>query len=93
MPEQSGSPTPDLTTPSGSSVKNTIRHTYGQTIAKDLLQIEVSSNSDSDDQDVDADDAGSWSAEAHFTGPNYQAKKMVFLLFINREYNELVCVM
>lgn len=27
-----------------------------------------------------------WSAEAYFTSPNYQAKKTVFLLFINRLY-------
>lgn len=32
----------------------------------------------------DADEA--WSVEIFFTSPSYQAKKMVFLLFINREF-------
>ena len=30
------------------------------------------------------DQPESWSAEAYFTNANYQAKKIVFLLFINR---------
>ena len=30
------------------------------------------------------DQPESWSAEAYFTSTNYQAKKVVFLLFINR---------
>lgn len=34
---------------------------------------------------MDVDEEPSWIAEAHFTGPNYQAKKTVFLLFINRK--------
>ena len=36
---------------------------------------------ESDDDDSDPE---SWNAEAHFTNANYQAKKMVLLLFINR---------
>lgn len=36
------------------------------------------------DEDEDMDDSTSWKADAHFTNANYQAKKMVFLLFINR---------
>ena len=35
------------------------------------------------DSDDDSDPE-SWNAEAHFTNANYQAKKMVLLLFINR---------
>lgn len=35
--------------------------------------------------DEDSEDAEAWNAEAHFTNANYQAKKMIFLLFINRE--------
>jgi DNA mismatch repair protein MLH1 len=31
-------------------------------------------------QDPDAD----WTADVHFTSANYQAKKLVFILFINR---------
>jgi len=44
---------------------------------------------------MDVDEAGheqeepdrpeAWSAEAYFTNANYQAKKFVFLLFINRK--------
>ena len=32
----------------------------------------------------------SWDAEAHFTNANYQSKKLVLLLFINRELPVLV---
>ena len=39
-----------------------------------------------DDEDAILEKAkGKWTAEAHFTNPNYHSKKMVFLLFINRE--------
>lgn len=37
-----------------------------------------------DSDDDDDPDPESWNAEAHFTNANYQAKKMVLLLFINR---------
>lgn len=33
----------------------------------------------------DSDDAESWNAASYFTNANYQAKKIVFLLFINRK--------
>ena len=36
------------------------------------------------DSEEDNDESESWSAESYFTNTNYQAKKMVFLLFINR---------
>ena len=39
---------------------------------------------DEDEYDEDMDDPESWRAEAHFTNANYQAKKTVFLLFVNR---------
>lgn len=92
---QTGSPSPDVSTPSSSTIEQAIRLLYGQTLAKELLHVSVSpssrgkgkalaeQNHASDDEDVDVDD--SWSAEAHFTNANYQAKKMTFLLFINRE--------
>ncbi|KAI0826460.1 histidine kinase-like ATPase [Irpex lacteus] len=88
--KKSGSAAPELTTPSGSSVKNTIRHTYGQTIAKDLLHAEVDPSADDRDESMNVDDDNStkWSAEAYFTNPNYQAKKTVFLLFINHRLVE-----
>ncbi|PSR71450.1 hypothetical protein PHLCEN_2v12717 [Hermanssonia centrifuga] len=79
-----GSPTPDLSTPSGSSTKQAIGQTYGQTLAKDLLTVKVSSKEDDDGDEAMEDDEEEWSAEAHFSGPNYQAKKTVFLLFINQ---------
>lgn len=77
-------------TPSGSSIKQAIRQLYGRTIEKELLELSVSSASE-DTMDVD-DDASdpTWSAEVFFTSPNYQAKKVVFLLFINREFSCLV---
>ena len=37
------------------------------------------------DEDDTNDDAESWNAVSYFTNANYQAKKMVFLLFINRK--------
>lgn len=86
MAAQSGSPSPELSTSSGSSVKQAIRMLYGQSIAKDLVHIEVSSNSPRHPgPGEDNDDPETWSSSVHFTGPNYQAKKMVLLLFINRE--------
>jgi hypothetical protein len=36
------------------------------------------------DVDEEPDDPESWHADAYITNANYQAKKMVFLLFINR---------
>jgi DNA mismatch repair protein MLH1 len=68
---------------------------YGHSIAKQLLTLKLSSNGKEkpheDDMDVDQneeselpDQPESWSAEAYFTSANYQAKKFVFLLFINR---------
>jgi len=44
-----------------------------------------SKDSDTEDADMEEDDPESWKAEAHITNVNYQAKKMIFLLFINRE--------
>ncbi|OCH93343.1 DNA binding protein [Obba rivulosa] len=88
-----GSPAPDISTPSSSTVKQAIRLLYGQTIAKDLLHTKISSTTrgspahDSAGSDVE-EEAGSWMAEAHFTSAHYQAKKMVLLLFINHRLVE-----
>lgn len=38
-----------------------------------------------EDAQEEPDQPESWSAEAYITNPNYQAKKCVFLLFINRK--------
>ena len=43
-----------------------------------------------EDEDSRDEDANSWNAELYFTNANYQAKKMVFLLFINRKPRPLV---
>lgn len=62
---------------------------YGHAIGKELLHIEVSSSpTDGTSRRIgsgDVDDTEKWSAEAYCTSPNYQAKKTVFLLFINRK--------
>ena len=103
---QAGSPTPDLSTPSSSTTHQAIRLLYGQTIAKDLVQLRVSSSekrgggkgkgkrkADEMDEDeaADGDDACEWTAEVHFTSANYHAKKMTFLLFINRAQSVSLC--
>lgn len=73
---------------------------YGHSIAKNLLSCDVSSKNSEDrdgkgkqkavddavDFGDDIDEPESWKAQVHFTNPNYQAKKFVFLLFINRGF-------
>ncbi|KAJ7057880.1 histidine kinase-like ATPase [Mycena amicta] len=85
-----GSSTPDLSTPSSSEMTQAIRLLYGHSIAKDLLHTKFGPKDGDDDGDVemDEDNPESWSAEAHFTNPNYQSKKMIFLLFINHRLVE-----
>ncbi|KAJ6486921.1 histidine kinase-like ATPase [Mycena sanguinolenta] len=89
--KKTGSPSPDLSTPSSSDVPQTIRLLYGHSIAKDLLHASFGSKKnaegDEDMEDVQVD-GESWTAEAHFTNPNYQSKKMLFLLFINHRLVE-----
>ncbi|KAF7349273.1 DNA-mis-repair domain-containing protein [Mycena sanguinolenta] len=89
--KKTGSPSPDLSTPSSSDVPQAIRLLYGHSIAKDLLHASFGSKKKADgDEDMEVDesevqaDGESWTADAHFTNPNYQSKKMLFLLFINR---------
>lgn len=36
------------------------------------------------------DDPEAWHANAHITNANYQGKKMVFLLFINRRCRAMI---
>lgn len=87
---QVGSPSPDVSTPSSSTVVGTIRLLHGQTIAKELLHVEVSSGRDGgpapNDEDDEEAEAESWSADAYVTNANYQSKKTVLLLFINRQF-------
>ncbi|KAF8634832.1 hypothetical protein AX17_004083 [Amanita inopinata Kibby_2008] len=87
-----GSLNPDLITPPGARRPNAIRVLYSSTIAKELLDVKVSSKKrkrhsrnaePGNGEDVKEEDPEAWSAEALFTNANYQGKKMVFLLFIN----------
>lgn len=86
---------PELSTPP-TSIDQAIRLLYGHAIGKELLHIKVSSSpTDGTSRPIgsgDVDDTEDWSAEAYCTSPNYQAKKTVFLLFINRKPT-LVCGM
>ncbi|KAH8083337.1 DNA mismatch repair protein MutL [Cristinia sonorae] len=81
---KANSNSPDVTTPSGSTVTQAIRQLYGQTIAKDLVHSVISSPNESGESDDDP----TWSAEAYYTNANYHAKKTVFLLFINHRLVE-----
>ena len=92
--KQSGSASPDLSTPSSSETSAAIRLLYGHSIAKELLQVKIASSdkerSDKEREEADMDgddidDAEAWNAVSYFTNANYQAKKIVFLLFINRK--------
>lgn len=89
---QSSSASPSLSTPSSSTSSQAIRMLYGHSIAKELIHLKVSGSDqrakrkDHTDEEVsDNDDEADWVANVHFTTANYQAKKIVFLLFINRE--------
>ncbi|KAI8986896.1 DNA mismatch repair protein MutL [Trametes punicea] len=80
--KKTGSPSPDVSTPSSSTTVQAIRLLYGQTLAKELLHVSSSSDEGEDIEDE------AWSAEAHFTNANYQAKRMTLLLFINHRLVE-----
>ncbi|KAF8548260.1 DNA mismatch repair protein MutL [Imleria badia] len=89
--KKAGSVTPELST-SPTSIDQAIRLLYGHAIGKELLHIEVSSSStDGTSRPIgsgNVDNSEKWSAEAYCTSPNYQAKKTVFLLFINHRLVE-----
>jgi DNA mismatch repair protein MLH1 len=72
------SPTPDVSTPSGSDVTGVISLLYGQSVFKDLLKAQVTPTAATTESDQ------TWSASAHFTNANYHGRKTTFLLFINR---------
>lgn len=85
-----GSSGSEVSTPGNSRVPDAIRLLFGSTIAKELLTSKASSNAGSLSQPdtSDSQDSEAWSAEAHFTSPNHQAKKTTFLLFINHRLVE-----
>ncbi|KAF8122647.1 DNA mismatch repair protein [Boletus edulis] len=89
--DQAGSVTPELST-SPTSIDQAIRLLHGHAIEKELLHIEVSSSPTNSTLwpigSGDVDDAEKRSAEAYCTSPNHQAKKTIFLLFINHRLVE-----
>ncbi|KAI6134789.1 histidine kinase-like ATPase [Pisolithus croceorrhizus] len=82
--KKGGSPSPEISTSPVSDVLQAIRSLYGHAIAKELLHVDVTSEQFKDG----IDDPEKWSAEVYCTNANYQAKKMVFLLFINHRLVE-----
>ncbi|KAL0958388.1 hypothetical protein HGRIS_000530 [Hohenbuehelia grisea] len=82
--KKAGSASPDVTTPLNSEVPQAIRLLYGHAVAKELLHKTLENETSRHNKD----DPVTWSAESFFTNANYQAKKMVFLLFINHRLVE-----
>jgi hypothetical protein len=83
---QTGSTTPDLSSSPASSTSQAISLLYGTSIGKALLQVTCGPDPDAMHTSKDAE---SWKAEVVFTNASYQAKKFIFLLFINRKPNTL----
>ncbi|KAG7091897.1 hypothetical protein E1B28_008298 [Marasmius oreades] len=79
--KKAGSGTPEISTPSGSTTPQTIGMLYGHTVTKEILHADIVSP-----DNTKADET--WSAQAYFTSANYQAKKTIFLLFINHRLVE-----
>lgn len=78
------------------TVPQAIRLLYGHSVGSQLLEASVSPEKERDlnaneenaegAMEVDLPSSATfWSAELHFSNANYQAKKMIFLLFINRK--------
>ncbi|KAG8918270.1 DNA mismatch repair protein [Tulasnella sp. 417] len=93
--KKQGFSSPDVSTPSASSVQSNIKLLYGASIARELLHVTASSEvrkkrerlkgkgkARAEDEDPD------WEAQAYATSANYQGKKMVLLLFINHRLVE-----
>ncbi|KAG9043599.1 DNA mismatch repair protein [Tulasnella sp. UAMH 9824] len=93
--KKQGFSSPDVSTPSASSVQSNIKLLYGASIARELLHVTTSSEvrkkrerlkgkgkARAEDEDPD------WEVEAYATSANYQGKKMVLLLFINHRLVE-----
>ena len=77
---------PSLRTDYYYSSFNSILNVQDNSIAKELINITVNGKDtvdELDEMEVDHDEHD-WKAQVSFTSANYQAKKTVFLLFINR---------
>lgn len=87
-----------MSTPSNSTKKQAIRLLYGQSIARELMnvsffdkrkgndEVENGEEMDVDENNLPMETETKWTGETYFTSANYHAKKMVFLLFINRKH-------
>ena len=83
---QAGSATPDLSSSPSSSTSQAINLLYGTSIGKALLQVTCGPDPNAMHMSKNSE---SWTAEVVFTNASYQAKKSVFLLFINRKHISL----
>ncbi|KIO17064.1 hypothetical protein M407DRAFT_33278 [Tulasnella calospora MUT 4182] len=88
--KKQGFASPDVSTPSASSVQSNIKLLYGASIARELLHVTASSEARKKRERLKGkgkaraeDEDPEWEAEAYATSANYQGKKMVLLLFIN----------
>ncbi|KAI6007865.1 hypothetical protein EDC04DRAFT_2582604 [Pisolithus marmoratus] len=82
--KKAGSSSPEISTSQVSDISQAIQSLYGYAVAKELLRVDVTSEHSKDG----IDHPEKWSAEAYCTNANYQAKKMVFPLFINHRLVE-----
>lgn len=91
---QVGSASPDVLTPSSSTIPSTIKLLYGPSVGRELLHITTKAkpavrikNANKDDAGESGDDDSDpeWHAEVYASSANYHAKKFTFLLFINRK--------
>ncbi|KAF9652282.1 DNA binding protein [Thelephora ganbajun] len=83
--KKAGSSAPDLSSSPSSSTSQAINLLYGTSIGKALLQVTCGPDPNTTHTSKDAE---SWKAEVVFTNASYQAKKFVFLLFINHRLVE-----
>jgi len=78
--------TPDLHTPSNSSTLDNIKLTYGQSLAKELLPLDIRHEPDEDFES--APDDVRFSLKGYISNANYSSKKNTFILFINNRLVE-----
>ncbi|KAG8901182.1 DNA mismatch repair protein [Tulasnella sp. 403] len=91
--KKAGFTSPDVSTPSASSVSANIKMLYGTTVARELLHTTMSSETRSKKERLKGkgkarEDEPQWEAEVYMTNANYYMKKMTLLLFINHRLVE-----